>query len=81
VPTFLIRFDRPVDYLPDHPKGRRLGIRELLVHSDNLDQAKAHALRVTTGPGSVVEAGPLPPDYQPAIEAPEPTAPENLRYA
>lgn len=79
MPQFRIRFDRPVNYLPDHPKGSRLGITELLVNAPTLAEAKAHALRVTIGPGVIVDDLPLPTPTVPAVEAPEPAAPENLR--
>ena len=57
-----------MDYLPDSLSGKRLGITELLVHAATLDQAKAHALRVTRGLGSVVTEIPLPTPTSPVEE-------------
>lgn len=68
MPRFPIRFDQPVDYLPDNLRGRRMGITELLVSAPTLLHAQAHAIRVTRGPGTVVteveQAVPLPPPVE-----------------
>lgn len=68
MPRFLIRFNQPVDYQPDHPVSRRLGITELLVSAPTLDHAKAHALRVTRGEGVIVDDIPVPSAAPPVEE-------------
>lgn len=56
MPHFLIRFPRPVVYLPDHPRGRR-ETDQLIVSAESPDLALIHAYRTVTGDptGATVE--------------------------
>lgn len=68
---FLVTFDRPVRYLPDH-FNERLVTDVPVAGATTPVQALAHALRVTSGPGEVVQIAQVekflgPP---PVLEAP-----------
>lgn len=55
MPTFVVRFEKPVIYRPTHPRSyRRVSVTELPVHAPDADGAKIHALRMTAGDGGTI---------------------------
>ena len=55
MPTFVVRFEKPVIYRPTHPRSyRRVSVRELPVYAPDSESAKIHALRVTAGDGGAI---------------------------
>lgn len=51
---FLVTFDRPVWYLQGHRKGERLTAQIPVAGAPSEQAALAHALRVTSGEGTVI---------------------------
>jgi hypothetical protein len=69
---FVVRFEHPVVYQPDHPTGRRT-VSEIVVNTDTESAALLHAVRVTQGdPGKIAVLPPFPRDLTPADFEPAP---------
>ncbi len=64
MPEFLVQFDRPVWYQPDHPIAKR-ETQAICVSAPHEKDAEKHAIRVTRGAGEVLKVYPI-------AEAPEP---------
>ena len=58
MPEFLIEFDRPVWYQPDHPKARR-ETQAVIANAPTPQAALTHAIRVTRGEGEVSQVYPI----------------------
>lgn len=55
MPTWLVKFEKPVIYRPTHPKPfRRVMVTELPVYAPDAEGAKIHALRMTAGDGGTI---------------------------
>ena len=55
MPTFVVKFEKPVIYRPSHPKPyRRVTVTELPVHAPTAEGARTHALRMTAGDGGEI---------------------------
>ena len=55
---YLVRFERPVTYQPDHPVARR-DLTELEVEAPDGQAAIRHAIRTTTGDPGAITAHPV----------------------
>ena len=53
MPRFVVRFDLPVVYQPNHPR-RALSTTALEVIAETSVQAMQHAIRTTVGEGQVI---------------------------
>lgn len=58
MPEFLVEFDRPVWYQPDHPKARR-ETQAVLANAPTPAAALTHAIRVTRGEGEITRVYPI----------------------
>ena len=67
MPEYLVEFDRPVWYQPDHPKARR-ETQAVIVAAPDGTKAQTHAIRVTRGEGSVIMVYPIDQAPQPLID-------------
>lgn len=53
MPEYLVRFDQPMRYQPDHPLVNLI-TPSLTVHAPTAEDAVMHAMRVTRGAGRIV---------------------------
>jgi len=67
MPEFLIEFDRPVWYQPDHPKARR-ETQAICASAPSARAAETHAIRVTRGAGEILRVYPIAEAPQALIE-------------
>lgn len=51
---YLVRFDRPVAYQPEHPRVIHKWVSALVCGAPTPEDAVQHAIRVTLGPGRVI---------------------------
>ena len=58
MPEFLVAFDRPVWYQPDHPKARR-ETQAVIANAPTPQAALTHAIRVTRGEGEITQVYPI----------------------